>query len=106
MSDFLDAFAAAFTDDMPGVVSMSWSSGEGATAFAHVHYFAEMALDSEGYTQIQRRAYRVVGLSAAIGHFRRGDTVNIDGRDYRCVSNANHDGFGVAEIHLESVTAS
>lgn len=105
MSAFADAFAACFDASMPGTVSLSWSAG-GTDYSAWVQFFSEPALDSEGYTQIQRRAYRVLGLTSAIGTLRRGDTVTVATQGYKCVSNALDDGFGIAEIHLEALGAS
>lgn len=105
MSAFADAFAACFDASMPGTVSLSWSAG-GVTVTANVQFFSEPALDSEGYTQIQRRAYRCQGLTTAIGTLRRGDSVTVASQAYKCVSNALDDGFGVSEIHLEAQAAS
>jgi hypothetical protein len=102
MSNFADTFAACFSTTMPGVVSMTWHGGEMS---ASVQYFSEPTLDAEGYTQVQRRAYRVQGLTSAIGGLLRGDVVTIACQDYRCVSNAIDDGFGVSEIHLEATAA-
>lgn len=104
MSAFSDAFAACFDASMPGVVTLSWVAGE-ATVTANVQFFAEPALDSEGYTQIQRRAYRAQGLTSAIGTLRRGDSVTVASQAYRCVSNALDDGFGISELHLEALAS-
>jgi hypothetical protein len=101
MAGFADAFAACFDAAMPGVVSMTWVDGE-TSASANVQFFSEPSLDSDGYTQVQRRAYRVQGLTSAIGTLRRGDSVTLASQAYRCVSNALDDGFGVSEIHLET----
>ena len=104
MFDAAATFAACFDSAMPGVVTLSWSAGDVATT-ASVQFFAEPALDSEGYTQIQRRAYRIQGLTSAIGTLRRGDTVTVASQSYRCVSNALDDGFGTSEIYLEALAS-
>ena len=104
MFDSAATFAACFDADMPGVVTASWVDNK-ITQHASVQFFTEPAMDSEGYTSIQRRAYRVQGLTSAIGSLSRGDSVTIDGIAYRCVSNALDDGFGVSEIYLEQAAA-
>lgn len=101
MANFATTFAACFDPAMPGVVTLAWVVDK-TPVTASVQFFSEPALDAEGYTQIQRRAYRVQGLTSAIGSLHRGDNVTVGSLSYRCVSNALDDGFGVSEIHLEA----
>jgi hypothetical protein len=99
MAGYADIFAACFAPSMPGVVTATWGNGQSA----QVQWFEDVALEDNGLLALQRRQYRMQGLSADLAALERNTTVTVAGVTYRTVTIPLADAFGVSEIYLESL---
>lgn len=91
-------WSALFGDDVPGVVAATWTGGGAA-----VHFFLVPDEEGDGLTQMQRRLARIHGPSAALAGLARNDTLAIDGRNWRAVSQALANGHGLSQVYLEAL---
>lgn len=90
-------WSALFSDDVPGVVNATWAGGGAA-----VHFFLVPDEEDAGLTQVQRRLARIHGPSAALAELARNDSLTIDGRHWRAVSQPLANGHGLSQVYLEA----
>ena len=91
-------WSALFDAEVPGVVTATWDGGAAA-----VHFFLVPDEENDGITQVQRRLARIHGPTATLAELARNDTLAIDGRHWRAVSQALANGHGLSQVYLEAL---
>ena len=97
MSD--DPFLDCFSEDMPGVVTATWTQGQ-ETRSARLHLFAATDMDGDAMRHSQQRYAAQVPL-AWIAGLVQGTPLAIGGVSYTLTAKPIPDGHGVATLILE-----
>ena len=97
MSD--DLFLDCFSEDMPGVVTATWSY-QGQPQSARLHLFAATDMDGDAMRHSQQRYAAQVPLTW-IATLAQGTQLAIGGINYTLTAKPISDGHGVATLILE-----
>lgn len=97
MSD--DLFLDCFSEDMPGVVTATWTQGNQERS-ARLHLFAATDMDGDAMRHSQQRYAAQVPLAWITG-LAQGTPLTISGVSYTLTAKPIRDGHGVATLILE-----
>ena len=97
MSD--DLFLDCFSEDMPGVVTATWSH-QGQSQSVRMHLFAATDMDGDAMRHSQQRYAAQVPMAWITG-LVQGTTLTIDGNNFTLTAKPILDGHGVATLILE-----
>lgn len=97
-------FSACYAIGFPGVVAVTWGTGETAGS-AYAHFFAEPQGDGMGGIDLTSRAISLRGLASDLGTLTPGQRLTIDGVSYQIAAGPLADGHGEVTLYLDRARA-